>query len=296
MDHCGRAPAGDGHVQRVDDDLGVQRVGDGPADDPPGPDVQHHREIDEADPCRDVGDVGDPLLVGPDGSEVALEQIRRRASGWVAACRAVPAAPADAFDPGAAHQPSDPVAADPHPAGAQLGMDPWPPVGAARGAVDLDDLVSELTIGHGPCAVRPCQPGVEAAGGDTQQLGHPCHRVPVDDLRARTRPLDAVLDCTGGWYSTQRWDVVAVADLLGDTGDRSFEVRSATGYRRLFPMRDAATTYLAVGYDGRPLRRGHGAPVRLVAPGRRGPWWVKWVVTVEPSARPWWQQLPLPAT
>jgi DMSO/TMAO reductase YedYZ molybdopterin-dependent catalytic subunit len=41
---------------------------------------------------------------------------------------------------------------------------------------------------------------------------------------------------------------------------------------------------------GAPLSPGHGAPVRLVAPGRRGFWWVKWVesVTVEPEPA-WWQ-------
>ena len=71
---------------------------------------------------------------------------------------------------------------------------------------------------------------------------------------------------------------------------------SATGYSRLFPSGDAGRLYLAVGYDGRPLRRGHGAPVRLVAPGRRGPWWVKWVTSVEPSDRPDWLQLPFPLT
>ncbi len=121
-------------------------------------------------------------------------------------------------------------------------------------------------------------------------------RVAVDDLRARTHRLDAVLDCTGGWCSTQHWDVVAVADLLGGAEGRSFEVRSATGYTRLFPMADAERTFVAVGYDSRPLRRGHGAPVRIVAPQRRGPWWVKWVVAVTPSSRPWWLQLPFPAT
>jgi hypothetical protein len=39
---------------------------------------------------------------------------------------------------------------------------------------------------------------------------------------------------------------------------------------------------------------GHGAPVRLLAPGRRGPWWVKWVRSVDLVDRPWWLQLPFP--
>ena len=90
--------------------------------------------------------------------------------------------------------------------------------------------------------------------------------------------------------------MVDIAVLLGGHDTRSFRVTSATGYSRLLPMAGASTTYLAVGYGGRPLRRGHGAPVRLVAPGRRGPWWVKWVVDVAPDDRPWWLQLPFPPT
>jgi hypothetical protein len=119
--------------------------------------------------------------------------------------------------------------------------------------------------------------------------------VAIDELRAMSQPLVATLDCTGGWWSEQRWDVVPVSALLRSDA-RSFEVVGATGYRRIFPMRDADAVHLAVGYDGRPLRRGHGAPVRIVAPGRRGPWWVKWVVSVEPTDRPWWFQSPFPTT
>lgn len=121
--------------------------------------------------------------------------------------------------------------------------------------------------------------------------------VPITDLVDRSQPLAAVLDCTGGWWSEQRWDVISIAELLPAEHDaRSFTVTSATGYARIFPITDAATTYLAVGYDGRPLRRGHGAPVRLVAPARRGPWWVKWVRSVDLTDRPWWAQLPFPPT
>ena len=90
-----------------------------------------------------------------------------------------------------------------------------------------------------------------------------------------------------------------LADLFDPddlAGAASIIVTSATGYRRLFPVADAARTWVAVGYDGRPLRRGHGAPIRIVAPGRRGPWWVKWVTGIELTDRPWWLQLPFPAT
>ena len=48
--------------------------------------------------------------------------------------------------------------------------------------------------------------------------------------------------------------------------------------------------------DGRPLSHGHGFPARLVAPGRRGFWWVKWVTDIEVSDRPWWWQSPFPLT
>lgn len=121
--------------------------------------------------------------------------------------------------------------------------------------------------------------------------------VAIEELRDQAEPITARLDCTGGWYADQRWDAVTVASLLPpDSAGRSVKVTSSTGYSRLFPFDAAADLYLAVGYDGRPLRRGHGAPVRIVAPNRRGPQWVKWVVEVEPSDRPAWLQLPLPPT
>jgi len=119
-------------------------------------------------------------------------------------------------------------------------------------------------------------------------------RINLKDLHDLAKPTVADLDCTGGWWSRQSWDAVPLAELVPDTAARSLEVTSLTGYSRLFPASDARNLHLAVGYNGEPLRRGHGAPVRLVAPQRRGFWWVKWVSRVDLRDRPWWLQLPFP--
>jgi DMSO/TMAO reductase YedYZ molybdopterin-dependent catalytic subunit len=100
----------------------------------------------------------------------------------------------------------------------------------------------------------------------------------------------AVIDCTGGWWAEAEWRGVRLADLgLPST---ALDVVSATGYRRRLPGPDGVL--LATHVDGRPLPDGHGGPARLVVPGRRGFWWVKWVVAVEPTDEPWWLQPPLP--
>lgn len=118
--------------------------------------------------------------------------------------------------------------------------------------------------------------------------------VSIDDLGTAARPVVATLDCTGGWWSEQTWDAVPLSELVDDPTGRSVRIESTTGYGRLFPLSDLAELYLAVGYEGRPLRPGHGAPVRLVVPGRRGFEWVKWVTRVDDDDRPAWLQPPLP--
>jgi hypothetical protein len=113
--------------------------------------------------------------------------------------------------------------------------------------------------------------------------------------RERTR---ATIDCTGGWYSEQDWDGVRVGSLLDRAGvkpsTRSIVFRSVTGYARAYPVDEARTLLLALGVAGAPLDHGHGFPARVVAPGRRGYAWVKWVRTIEASAAPSWLQPPVP--
>jgi len=52
----GPAPA-DGHLERVDDDLRAQVVGERPADDPAAVEIHHAREVQPALPRPDVRDV-----------------------------------------------------------------------------------------------------------------------------------------------------------------------------------------------------------------------------------------------
>ena len=105
----------------------------------------------------------------------------------------------------------------------------------------------------------------------------------------------ATIDCTGGWYAHQDWHGVKLSRLIGDVGDaRSVVVRSASGYARTFSVDVIDDLLIATRVGDRPLSPGHGFPARLVAPGRRGFWWVKWIDRIELSQRPPWFQLPFP--
>jgi hypothetical protein len=108
--------------------------------------------------------------------------------------------------------------------------------------------------------------------------------------------FDAVLDCTSAWYSTQTWGGVRLDHIVEPGSHRSLVIRSRTGYSRRFPAHDLDSLWLATHVGGRVLSSGHGFPARIIAPGRRGFWWVKWVVQIETTDVPWWLQLPLPAT
>ena len=58
-------------------------------------------------------------------------------------------------------------------------------------------------------------------------------------------------------------------------------VRSATGWSTRLPPDEVADALLATHVAGEPLPTANGAPLRLVAPHRRGLDWVKWVVEIE---------------
>lgn len=110
-------------------------------------------------------------------------------------------------------------------------------------------------------------------------LSLPLSAIPNDDQ------ITATLDCTGGFFSTQHWRGIQLQRLIALAGPlpaaTHVRVESMTGYRWSFPLAEAATLLLATDVGAERLAHGHGAPLRLVAPGRRGFQWIKWVVRIE---------------
>jgi DMSO/TMAO reductase YedYZ molybdopterin-dependent catalytic subunit len=118
-----------------------------------------------------------------------------------------------------------------------------------------------------------------------------------------TDQQEAILDCTGGWYSAQRWwgapltALLARARPLPSASSVTFE--AVSGYKRRFSLAEAEGFLLALGLAGgaeafRPLAHGHGFPARLVAPGRRGVEWVKWMTVIRVNETGPYLQSPLP--
>ena len=106
-----------------------------------------------------------------------------------------------------------------------------------------------------------------------------------DELVSAGDMLEATLDCTGGFYSTQHWRGIRIGHLLDDAGlhpeARYVSFVSVTSYRWSLPLEEARTALLATHTGDEPLSHEHGFPLRLVAPGHRGFEWVKWITRVE---------------
>jgi len=102
--------------------------------------------------------------------------------------------------------------------------------------------------------------------------------------------LEATLDCTGGFYSIQRWRGIRVGRLLDQVAlDRDahyVSFVSVTSYRWSLPLEEARNALLATHSGEESLSHEHGYPLRLVAPNRRGFQWVKWITRVEVLTTP----------
>lgn len=111
-----------------------------------------------------------------------------------------------------------------------------------------------------------------------------------DELVAADDTLEAPLDCTGGFYSTQHWQGIRIGHLLDQVGTHKDAIAvsfiSVTNYRWSLPLEEARNALLATHVESEPLSYEHGFPLRLVAPGHRGFEWVKWITRIEVLTEP----------
>jgi len=115
----------------------------------------------------------------------------------------------------------------------------------------------------------------------TFRLGVLSRDYSLDDLLALPRrDVQAVLDCTSGWWSEQVWSGTSVLEVL-PTQVETFAFLSVTGHRIVLSRDALRDTVLATHVGGETLSAGHGYPVRLVVPGLRGYHWVKWLTRID---------------
>ena len=108
----------------------------------------------------------------------------------------------------------------------------------------------------------------------------------LDDLAGLGTETDAAaLDCTSGWVMRTDWHGTPLRHVLAaagaDPAAAHVRIRSVTGWMVRLQPSEIDEALLATHVAGQLLPAANGAPLRLVAPSRRGLDWIKWITSVE---------------
>jgi DMSO/TMAO reductase YedYZ molybdopterin-dependent catalytic subunit len=93
--------------------------------------------------------------------------------------------------------------------------------------------------------------------------------------------MEAVLDCTNGWWTVQNWGGIPLDSLLApakvNANALAVRMTSVTGYSQVFTLEEASQILVGTHVGNEPISHLHGSPARAIVPSRRGSFWVKWL-------------------
>src|SRR5205807_297529 len=121
---CSRALPLDCHGERGDGEFGTHVIAHGPTNHLAAEQVEDYGQVEPALAGRNVGDIGQPDLIGLVGDKVLIQQVCRHREGMLAVgCAHAIAARRPSPETVLAHDPLDPLAADGLTLGSQFGVD-----------------------------------------------------------------------------------------------------------------------------------------------------------------------------
>jgi DMSO/TMAO reductase YedYZ molybdopterin-dependent catalytic subunit len=97
------------------------------------------------------------------------------------------------------------------------------------------------------------------------------------------------LNCVEGWSVTILWDGIRVRDLLDeaglDPGAKTVRFYASDGYTTMFPLSYILENNVMIAYamNNVTLPPERGYPFQLVAEGKWGYKWIKWITRIEVS-------------
>jgi DMSO/TMAO reductase YedYZ molybdopterin-dependent catalytic subunit len=109
-----------------------------------------------------------------------------------------------------------------------------------------------------------------------------------DEIRCLPKvQASPVLTCPGFFVDEATWAGTPIAEVLAlakvQDGTVTVEFVSADGYTTSLSLEKALdrANFLAYEWEGQPLPRLHGFPLRVVIPGAQGNQWTKWLVEMK---------------
>ena len=208
---AGRPTAIDGHLQRIEDDLGFHAVTHRPTDDPTREQVEQNRKIEPAFKRSDVGDIAGPHPIRCRnffGRELSVKYVfDNRFTMFGIRGHAESLAPLTA-QVGGPHDPHHPLTTAAFTDATQVGHDRPRSIVLLAGLVKSHDVMAQLRVANATLTRRPLAPGVETRLRHQENTTHRA-RLPASKMLSdeRVSQRDSLAKKAVAFFRTSRSSV-----------------------------------------------------------------------------------------